>query len=302
MRKKPGLTVGEVAAIMEKEHYHGSKRWHKEAMRLYRCHIAPRLGRIPMRTLSIRDISRLHASLERIPTEANRMLSVMSVLLETATSLGEEPGPGCSGGLARIKRYSETRRTRYATEAELGRILASLDAALQYPSYKAGVVFLFLMIFTGARPTELLRASTGQLTSRPDGTGFLVVQGKTGQRVIEIPAAGMRILSSLHPKRDVLCGTSTMPRRLWELICQDAGITEKLWVRDLRRTFGTMALSNGVELSQLTELLGHRHPQTTMIYAKLLSRAASAATTKVADHIAGLRGGHKVVSSVDPFA
>jgi site-specific recombinase XerD len=60
----------------------------------------------------------------------------------------------------------------------------------------------------------------------------------------------------------------------------------------MRRTFATVALSNGVPIGQVGELLGHASTQTTKIYAKLLEETAHAAAAKTAGLMAGmLQGG-----------
>jgi site-specific recombinase XerD len=46
-----------------------------------------------------------------------------------------------------------------------------------------------------------------------------------------------------------------------------------------------VGLSNGISLSQLGELLGHKSAQTTKIYGKLMEDAAHQAAAGVAGHM-----------------
>ena len=54
-------------------------------------------------------------------------------------------------------------------------------------------------------------------------------------------------------------------RTAWENACNRAGV-EGLWIHDLRRTFGTLALEDGADLVTLREILGHNHVSTTERY------------------------------------
>lgn len=56
-------------------------------------------------------------------------------------------------------------------------------------------------------------------------------------------------------------------------------------MHDLRHSFASAALSAGLTLAQIGELLGHKSTQTTKRYAHLVEEAATAAATATADKI-----------------
>jgi site-specific recombinase XerD len=56
-------------------------------------------------------------------------------------------------------------------------------------------------------------------------------------------------------------------------------------MHDLRHSFASAAISAGMTLAQIGELLGHQTPTTTHRYAHLMEEAANAAANATADVI-----------------
>jgi integrase len=216
--------------------------------------------------------------LARTPRQANRALAVVSQMLNLAERW--EFRPLNSNPCPRIPRYPEVARRRYATAEELRRLGAVLRTyAVDFPHE---VAFLRLLLYTGARPSELLRASKTCLETRPDGMGVLrIKEGKTGQRTVFLPHPAMRMLTCLSPFRTTLTGLTAMPTRLWNLIRHEAGCPD-LWARDCRRTFATVGYSEGVPLEQMADILGHTDQQTTRVYARLMEDPAARAVAATA--------------------
>jgi integrase len=271
----------------EQEHYRPTTRWNVYAKQVYELHLKKPLGKIKVAAIDIDHIAGIHKGLADTPTLANRVLAIVSKMLSLAERwkyrpLGSNP---CQA----IKRYPERKRRRYATPDEIVKIGAALDRYATNPKHISGVAFIFLMIFSGARPSEIARATPDMLERRGDAGVLRIEKGKTGARDVFLPPPAMRAIDRLPADRPTLTGRRTVPRALWKLVQRDLGATD-LWCRDLRRTFATVALSGGTPIGVVGELLGHKSAATTKIYALLLEDHAHAAAAGVAGRIEQLIG------------
>lgn len=293
-------TMDDLWAKCAAEHWNGGKDWDREAKRLYETRLKPKLGKDRVRSISYDGLNKIHDSLSATPVEANHVIAVASKMLSLAEKFGPEGAKWRdlnSNPCALIERYVIPKRRRFATPAEIAKLGAVLDRYAEHPHHVTGVAFLYILMFSGARPSEIERALPKQLERVVrDGAayGVLRVDGKTGQRNVFLPPQAMRVIDKLPVGRARLADRKTMPKRLWELVRTEIDAPD-LWARDLRRTFGTVALSSGTAtLDQLSELLGHASRQTTMIYAKLMEDPAHAAAAGTAGRMEQLLGGSKV--------
>lgn len=289
-------TMADLWRSCEKEHYCSGKAWDAEAKRLFTVHIKPRIGTVRVRDIAYADVDRLHKAFRDRPILANRILSLLSKMLNLAErwemrDLNTNPCP-------RVERFREKHRRRFANTAELGKIGAVLDRYAEDPVHLTGVAFLYLMLFSGARPSEIANATPAMLerhVKTEDGVttvyGVLRIEdGKTGQRDVFLPAQAMAILDKLPARRQHLAGRPNLPRRLWRALRKEVGCTD-LWVRDMRRTFATVGYSSGVDKKVMGNLLGHASPATTEIYAKLMEDPAHAAAAATAAEVERLLKG-----------
>jgi len=278
-RQEPSLN--ELWDRVAKEHYNQGRTWDEEAAQMYRRCIEPVIGTLRVSQLRYADVERVRNAGASAPIQTNRALAVLSVMLNLAERW--ELRPIGSNPCQRIPRYPQTARKRFATAADLSKIGPILQA--ETAAHPEGVAFLYLMLFSGARPSEIARVTWAQLESRLDGTGVLrIPDGKTGHRDVYLPKQAMSVIHQLPPGLPTarITGLSGIPKRLWNRIREAAGCPD-LWVRDFRRTFATVGLSSGVPISMIGELLGHRSTQTTKIYAKLMDDPAVQAASQIAE-------------------
>ena len=66
--------------------------------------------------------------------------------------------------------------------------------------------------------------------------------------------------------------SETSVRNILHAACRKAGIKKKVTPHVLRHSYATHMLENGVDLRYIQELLGHRKPETTMIYAHVAQK------------------------------
>ena len=77
---------------------------------MLQAYILPRLGARKVFDVSRSDVDRLHASMHRTPTMANRVVALLSTLFELAERWNmRPPGPNPTRG---IERYPEHKRER----------------------------------------------------------------------------------------------------------------------------------------------------------------------------------------------
>lgn len=208
------------------------------------------------------------------PIEANRVLAFLSGMFNYAVRplewIDRAPVKG-------VKRYKETKRKRYMSGEETARIAEILDASAA--DSPASVAFLYLLILTGARKGEIAAARwdwiKGNVIHLPDS--------KTGEKQVYLPEPAMDVLARLPRTSGTITGILT-PQKLWERVRKEAGCPD-LRMHDLRHSFASAAMSAGLTLAQIGELLGHKSTQTTKRYAHLVEDAATAAATAAADKI-----------------
>lgn len=271
---------------VEAEHYNKKKAWDKEAKRVYTKFISPKIGKKRVGQVEYEDIHALYAAMSATPIQANRLLAIFGKMMKLAEKWRYRPPHSNPVHLFDSSdRFKERKRSRFASPEELAKIGAALDKRIE--ADPAGVAFLYVLAFSGARPSEIGRATPDMV----DAAGVLRIQeGKTGERAVYLPAQALRAIAKLPACRRNLCGRVTVPKALWAKVRNEAGCPD-LWARDSRRTFASVALSNGTPIGVVGELLGHKSAQTTKIYARLMEDGAHRAAAGIANAMETLMGG-----------
>jgi integrase len=246
--------------------------WAKEVGWLYGKHIAPTFAAKSLKSLKRSQIRRWHAGIPGVP--GNRALSVLSKIFMHALEDSDEiPFNPCTG----VKRHREKARERYADPAELQKLVPLLDSSVQG-------IFIRSLLLTGARPSTLEKL----MWAHVDGLRVFI-EGKTGTDKITLTAELVELWRSLPRRLDGKVFGIKMPRKYWLRTCEKAGISG-LWARDLRRTFASIAVSNGVSMDTVGSMLNHKKVQTTKRYALTLSKTAEESAVKIGDAIERLAG------------
>lgn len=152
---REGETLKEFALVYMEKHAKKFKKSWKEDERRLNSHIIPALGNKKLKDITSEDVERLHRKIgERHPTEANRVIEVVSSMFTRAT---ERPFSRLAKDYlnpARITAYAEASRERWVTAEELPLLWAAID---QEDSVYVRAA-LKLYIHTGVRKTELLES------------------------------------------------------------------------------------------------------------------------------------------------
>ena len=267
------MTVEELFQACFKEHWDCARfelSGHRDEVRAkYENHIKSRFGSIEYLKLTRSEVRDFHKGFRDTPVTGNRVLEILSKLYKFSidkewNELGFNP---CFG----IKHFTERKRKRYATEAEIKRIGLILDRL--YETIPLEVTFLYCLLFTGARPRSIERSTWNELQEIDQGFGVLVFEGKstaeTGdEESVIIPPNIMEMIKKLPRRSDDLIFGIPLPGYLWRKIRSEAGCKD-LWARDFRRTFATVGMSNKVDMKVIGKLLNHHSTQTTDRYALL---------------------------------
>jgi integrase len=266
-----------------------------EYERIASLHVLPRLGRRAISDLKRQDIAKLHYELASTPYQANRALALLSKFFGWAEKHGLRPDG--SNPCRHIDKYRESRRERFLSQVEFGRLGDALREAEQDNSCSPWVIAAIrLLILTGARLSEILTLRWDYV-SEEHGCLFLP-DSKTGRKAIRLNAPALKALQAI-PRLEgnpyVICGEKpgrhlVNLEKPWRRIRKAAGLDD-VRLHDLRHSFASVAASGGQSLIVIGKMLGHSQPQTTARYAHLADDPVKAASDAVGRHIAAAMEG-----------
>ena len=249
--------------------------WAREVQAIFNRNICPAFGTLKPAQVTTAEIRAWHESMP--PTTANRALSVFSKFFDVLFSritLEEGRANPC----AYVNAHKERQRVRFLSSFELGKLGAILQR--EEASNSRNVAFLYLLALTGSRPSAIARSTWSDVEILEHGgqeIGILQIDGKmtesTGQKdTIILNSFLLNFLRGLPARKDgSLTGIKRVCPVFWDKVRKEIGSPD-LWARDLRRTFATVGMSQGVGVDNIGRILNHTSYQTTLRYAKLDER------------------------------
>tara|TARA_R110002049_G_scaffold4764_1_gene33766 strand:+ start:881 stop:2068 length:1188 start_codon:yes stop_codon:yes gene_type:complete len=251
--------------------------------------IKPQLGLFHIADVTRADIVALHHSLRDTPYQANRMLSLVSKMF----NLAEDWGLRAEGSnpVRRIKKFREEEKKRYLSEAEQARLGEVLGQALEDGTETVHAVSaILLLLFTGCRLGEIRTLRWEWVTARH----LELPDSKTGRRRIPLPRAAAELLENI-PRREgnphvIIGARGDGPlndlQKPWQRLRHAAGLDD-VRIHDLRHTYASTAVMNGIDPFELKEIMGHRNLQTTLRYAHFADEKILQAADSIATRLAG---------------
>ena len=264
------------------------------------------------------DIEAMHRRITESgrPVRANRILGVASkaFTLSLRPMAGEDKtwrdaaqGNPCKG----VARNREEGRERFFSQSELAAIADALDA---YPADTPADCVRLIML-TGCRPNEALRATWEQFDAEP---GFWVKpSAHTKQRKVHkapLAPAAIELIERRRKERAKATRKGGKPSRwvfpgavtgeplaalwhVWHFVRDRAGLGKDAYVYTLRHSFASVGAGGGLSLPIIGRLLGHTQQRTTQRYAHLGDDPLREAADRIGAVIAGARKpGAKVVT------
>lgn len=273
IRRRQAPTLTDVWERFQREHLPSKKpqtRYDYEAQ--WKAIIGPKLGKARVEQLTRSEIDRLHKSLRETPYRANRVLALLSRLMNLSEVW--ELRPSGSNPCRQVQKFKETPRTRFLSYPELERLGVAMRElvalALLSPSAANAVRLLLL---TGARLNEVLSSKWEWLDI--DRRLIALPDSKTGAKSIYLSNAAWMVLNDqkaiagaspfIFPGTGV-GGRMINLRQPWGKICDRAGL-QQVRLHDLRHTAASVAVGQGASLPVIGKLLGHSQAQTTQRYA-----------------------------------
>jgi integrase len=233
---------------------------------LLRIHIVPALGKKHLDEISNRDIAELMRRLAQdgySTGTTNRVLVLMRCVFNLAKKWGV-PGAG-ENPAAGLKTAPDVCRERFLTADEAQRLLSALATDENQVAAKA----IKLLLLTGARRNEVTKAKWEYIDF--DRRTLLVPISKTGRsRTITLNGVALDLLRSIERKAGnpfVLpspttgrpCPSLHFP---WLRIRKTSGLLD-LRLYDLRHSFASFLVNEGVSLYVVQGLLDHTQPRMT---------------------------------------
>lgn len=246
----------------------------------FKNYIGPTFGDKKMTAISVSAIREFLDDFEDRPILGNRCLALISSIYHQAERFEFIPLGHCPATL--VSKVSEKSRERYASKEELKAIMNYLDTKFEPGHWFR--LYVKTCFYTAARPWSLQKLKWGDLIECEDGSAIAHLDGKTGRDTLVFPKEFYSELKTFRKTDKEKVFQFKVYISSWTKMTAELGI-ENLWLRDLRRTFATIAFSAGVDIGKVGELLNHRSVETTKIYAKLMPKARIEYSNTVADKI-----------------
>jgi len=280
------MTLAEFAESEYLPHARTNNRSFRMVESRLRTHILPRFGSTRLSDITTKDVQAFHNKVvaTRAPATANRCLSLLRRMLRLAVDWGHiDRNPAAAVG----KHQENNARHRYLSDDEIGRFLAALKVE---PNRVAAAALTFLLL-TGARKQEALDAKWKDVDldrgmwfiphTKAGKSRHVVLNGQAMNVVRDMP----RVPGNPHVFPGKVPGKPlNNPSKAFRRVMDAAGIGD-FRIHDLRHTFASIVVNNGVGLYEVQRLLGHASSQTTQRYAHLGEDQLRSATGKVADAV-----------------
>ena len=246
-----------------------------------RIHVLPSLGKMALDEITAEHIIALIARMRSDGYAVGTSNRVVMILRYMYNLAAKWKVPGVAANPTRgIELGQEAQRNRFLTREEAQRLV---DAITVDENRTAANAILLLML-TGARRNEITQAKWEHVlwTERK----LLVPLSKSGKpRWIALSTSAMSLLDSIpkpagchyifpSPITGRPCPSLWFP---WRRIRARAGLQD-VRLHDLRHSFASFLVNEGVSLYVVQALLGHANARTTQRYAHLASDTLTDAT------------------------
>ena len=249
--------------------------------------LLPKFGPLPLDRITRQAVQGWFEEYSRTaPGGANSALRLLRHSLKFAIERGLiESSPAGS-----VLPNRRPRLSRFLSRDEIRRLNQALD---RHAGGRRGMQadIIRLLLLTGARKSEIVRLKHHEVY----GDRLRLADAKTGPRTVHLGPEAREIVerrmdapgeflfpSPVHPERPLY---GNLP--LWHDIRREIDI-EDVRLHDLRHSYASQCVIEGVPLPVVSRLLGHRDPAMTLRYAHVSDPDVEAAAERVGARISGL--------------
>ncbi len=254
-----------------------------------RTQLLPTFGSLPLDRITRVAVQRWFDRYSRTaPGGANHALKTLRGILNHAVSCGHITASPVRG----VTRNLRPRLTRFLSRAEIRRLHRVLDGyAETSPSGRQQADIIRLLLLTGCRKSEIVNLRWQEV----NGDVLNLKDSKTGPRTVFLNAQA-RIIIERQPRQEsvFVFPSPRNPLRprgdnlpLWYRVRKRAGIQD-VRLHDLRHTFASQAVMQGIPVPVVARLLGHKQLRMTLRYAHIADREIEAAAERIGEAINGV--------------
>ncbi|MXW84481.1 MAG: tyrosine-type recombinase/integrase [Boseongicola sp. SB0667_bin_21] len=211
-------------------------------------------------------------------------------LLRQSLKFAMERGLVDSNPAASVLPNRRPRLSRFLSRDEIRRLNEALD---RHAGGRRGMQadIIRLLLLTGARKSEIVGLKPREVA----GDRLRLADAKTGPRTVHLgPEAREIIERRMNAPGEFLFPSPAKPKRplygnlpLWQEIRREIGV-EDVRLHDLRHSYASQCVIEGVPLPVVSRLLGHRDPAMTLRYAHVSDPDVEAAAERIGARISEL--------------
>ncbi|RQW40503.1 site-specific integrase [Novosphingobium sp. LASN5T] len=285
-RDNPGATLFRDFALRFWADY--SRHWKPSTRKGNRARIFKDLtdifGHLRVDAIRKADVLRWRDSWADRSGAFNRTIPILSVMMGYAEQLGMRPRGSnpCRG----TPRYKRKLVDRFLSAREFNRLAGSLRDFEE--SSPIAVQAIRLLIYTGARHGEVV----GLRWEWVQPPRLMLPDSKTGAKIVYLNRQAQAVLDAMPNKADTgLVFPSVRGDKpialspIWHEIRRHAALPD-VRLHDLRHSFASIAIADGISLVVIGKLLGHALAETTERYAHLADEAIADAAKRISGSLA----------------
>lgn len=288
-----GISVAELCDKFMREY---SPTRHKERTReSYQGYIDkwinPAIGMLKVQAVARHDIVKFHQHItEKAPYTANRVLAMLSKMFNMSEAWGFRDDR--TNPCYHVPKNPESKKERFLSNKEFARLGVVLDQQeklqVEMPS---AINAIRLLLYTGCRLREILNLKWEYVDF--EESCFKLPDSKTGAKRVYFSPQVKEVLENIERVENnpyVLVGIVPGKQfhniyKPWHRIRALAELGD-IRIHDLRHSFASIAVANGLTLPMIGALLGHTQTQTTARYAHLIGEPVKNAAMLVNQKIA----------------
>jgi integrase len=245
----------------------------KEDKGLLRSRILPALGDKKISDIIQEDVLRLQASMKHLKVRGNRCIALLNKMFNLAENWNfREKG---SNPCYRVEKAREHKREKFLTQGEIQKLEEVLKMEESVGSLSPSTIAAIrLLLYTGCRLNEILTLKWKNVFL--EEKYIYLKDAKNGERVVPLNQVCIDLLKKLKKQGEtpyVLRGARLGKhivniQNSWKKI-RNLTEVQDTRIHDLRHTFASLAIKQGLDLYRISKLLGHRNIQTTTRYAHI---------------------------------